>query len=81
MQTSDLTRKLGIAHQQWLSHELLLVQKKLRAHEKELMLLTLVIVSVALGSCYVEHRLNKMEEQYALANPAPRYVRLHGEAR
>lgn len=78
----ELDRRLSVIHQQHLTHQMNSVQQKLKYHEREMMLLTLVVVAVAASVCYSEYRINRMEEiVYALEDAPRSHRRVHYSSR
>lgn len=58
---ADMDRRLSAIHQAHLTMQINAVNHKLKAHEKELMLMTLILVGLAITACYEEHRIGKLE--------------------
>ncbi len=69
MTAAELERKLTIIHQQYITTEMQGIRRQMQAHDKELMLLTLVIVACAASTCYAEYRINRMEKRHVLGRP------------
>ncbi len=60
---TDIEKRLNLVAQQHIISNLRVVERKLRSHDTELMLLTLVVVACVFSVAYNEHNINKWRKE------------------